>query len=86
MPKFGIILYLVPNLAPCIAFAKFNAKFGIALENAFYVKMSNFDIGTQIYYCIGDALTVKIKFNRMSYKIRLKLNKSYKKIVQVSKY
>ena len=56
MPKFGIMLYLVPNLAPCIAFAKFNAKFGIALENLFYVKMPNFSIGTQIWHCIGDAL------------------------------
>ena len=36
------------NLTPCIAFAKFNAKFGIALENAFYAKMLNFGISTQI--------------------------------------
>ena len=56
MSKFGIMLYLVPNLAPCIAFAKFNVKFGIALENTFYVKMPNFSIGTQIWHCIGDAL------------------------------
>ena len=38
MSKFGIMLYFVPNLAPCIAFAKFNAKFDIALENTFYIK------------------------------------------------
>ena len=57
MPKFGIMLYMVPNLAPCIAFAKFNAKFDIALENIFYVKMPNFSIGTQIWHCIGDALS-----------------------------
>ena len=38
MLKFGIMLYLVPNLAPCIAFAKFNAKFDIALENIFMSK------------------------------------------------
>ena len=56
MSKFGIMLYLVPNLAPYIAFAKFNAKFGIALENIFYVKMLNFSIGTQNWHCIGDAL------------------------------
>ena len=48
MPKFGIMLYLVSNLAPYIAFAKFNTKFDIALENAFYVKMSNFGISIQI--------------------------------------
>ena len=48
MSKFGIMLYMVSNLAPCIAFVKFNAKFDIALENDFYVKMPNFGIGTQI--------------------------------------
>ena len=57
MPKFGIMLYFVSNLAPCIAFAKFNAKFSIALKNTFYAKMSNFSIGTQIWYCIENALT-----------------------------
>ena len=56
MLKFGIMLYLVPNLTPCIAFVKLNAKFGIALENTFYVKMPNFSISTQIWHCIGDAL------------------------------
>ena len=59
MPKFGIMLYLVPNLAQCISFVKFN----IALKNVFYVKISNFDIGTQIWYYIGDALNqTKKKF------------------------
>ena len=57
MPKFDIMLYLVPNLAPYIVFTKFNAKFNIVLENTFYVKMSNFNIGTQIWHCIGDALS-----------------------------
>ena len=57
MLKFGIMLYLVSNLALCIAFVKFNAKFGIALENIFYVKMPNLSIGTQIWHCIRDALT-----------------------------
>ena len=52
MLTFGIMLYFVLNLATCIAFAKFD----IALGNAFYTKMSNFGIGTQIYYYIGDAL------------------------------
>ena len=51
MLKFGIMLYLVP-----IVFVKFNVKFDIALEKAFYAKMSNFGIGTQIWHCIGDAL------------------------------
>ena len=59
MPKFGIMLYMVPNLAPCIAFVKFNAKFSIALENAFYVKMLNFGIGTQIWYYVGDVIRVE---------------------------
>ena len=48
MLKFGIMLYLVSNLVSCIAFAKFNAKFDIILEKTFYVKMSNFNIDTQI--------------------------------------
>ena len=39
MSKFGILR---------IAFAKFNVKFGITLENISYVKISNFSIGTQI--------------------------------------
>ena len=56
MPKFGIMLYLVPNVTPCLAFAKFNVKFNIALENTFYVKMPKFGIGEQIWHCIGDAL------------------------------
>ena len=55
MPKFIIMLYLVPNLAPRIAFV----KFGIALENAFYVKMLNFGIGTQIWYYVGDVIRVE---------------------------
>ena len=46
MSKFGIMLYLVLNLALCITFAKFNAKFDIALEKKFYAKISNFDIDT----------------------------------------
>ena len=54
--KFGIMLYLVPNLAPCIAFVKFIVKFNIALEKTFYAKMPNFGIGTQIWHYIGDAL------------------------------
>ena len=59
---------IAPNLAPCITFAKFNAKFSIALENTFYVKMPNFSIGTQIWHCIGDALTnVKGFFFFISY-------------------
>ena len=57
MPKFGIVLYLAPNLSSCIAYAKFNVKFSIVLENIFYAKMPNFSIGTQIWQCIGDALT-----------------------------
>ena len=44
MSKSDIILYLLLKLVPCIAFA----KFGTVLENIFYVKMLNFDIGTQI--------------------------------------
>ena len=48
MPKFGIMLYLMPNLAPYITFAKIKVKFDIALENIFYAKMLNFGIGTQI--------------------------------------
>ena len=51
------MLYLVPNLASCITFVKFNVKFDIALEKAFYAKMSNFGIGTQIWHCIEDALS-----------------------------
>ena len=74
MPKFGIMLYLVPNLAPCIAFAKFNAKFGIALENIFYVKMPNFSIGTQIWHCIGDALTAS-PFSRYNLNYMIHFNK-----------
>ena len=58
MPKFGTMLYLVSNLALCIASTKFNVKFDIALENAFYVRIPNFDIGTQIWHCIGDALII----------------------------
>ena len=58
MPKFGIVLYFVLNLASCIAFVKFNAKFHIAQENDFYVKMSNFDIGKQIWHCIRDVLGI----------------------------
>ena len=53
MPKFDIMLYLVLNLTLYIAFAKFNVKFDIALENAFYTKMPKFDISTQIWQCIG---------------------------------
>ena len=56
MSKFDIMLYLMPNLALCIAFAKFNAKFDIPLEKAFYAKMLNFGIGTQIWHCIWDTL------------------------------
>ena len=63
MLNFCIMLYLVPNLARCIAFAKFSTKFGIALENAFYAKMPNFGNGTQIWHCIGDALRLDIGFN-----------------------
>ena len=36
------------NMASYIAFIKFNDKFDIALENAFYVKMLNFAIDIQI--------------------------------------
>ena len=61
MPKFDIMLYLVPNLTLCITFVKFTVKFDIASENTFYVKMSNFNIGTQIWHCIGDALRVWLK-------------------------
>ena len=57
MSKFGIMLYLVSNLAPCIAFVKFNVKFSIALEMTFYVNMPNFGIDSQIWHYIGDALT-----------------------------
>ena len=66
MLKFGIMLYLVSNLASCIAFVKFNAKFGIALENFFYVKMPNFSIGTQIWHCIEDALRKGKRNNQAS--------------------
>ena len=58
MLKFNIILYLVPNLAQCITFVNFNAKFSIALKNIFYAKMLNFDIDTQIWHCSGDALSL----------------------------
>ena len=73
MPKFGIMLYLMPNLAPYIAFAKFNAKFSIALENLFYVKMPNFSIGTQIWHCIGDALIADYLYDFFQcFRMRLK--------------
>ena len=62
MSKFGIMLYLVSNLPPCIAFIKFNVKFGIALENIFYAKMPNFNISTQFWHCIRDALTKVLHF------------------------
>ena len=45
---FGIMLYLVPNLASYIAFVKFNAKFDSTLKNVIYTKISNFSIDTQI--------------------------------------
>ena len=53
---FNIMIYLVLNLAPYIAFAKFNVKFNIALDNNFHVKMLNFDIATLIWYYIRDAI------------------------------
>ena len=58
--KFGIALEML--LALCIAFAKFNVKFGIALENIFYIKITNFSIDTQIQHCIGDALTISFHY------------------------
>ena len=48
MPNFGIMLYFVLNLAPYIAFVKFNAKFDSTLKNVIYTKISNFSIDTQI--------------------------------------
>ena len=32
-------------------------KFDIAMNNAFYAKISNFGIDTQIWHCIGDAFS-----------------------------
>ena len=39
-------VYSVPNLAQKLVFVKFDIKYSIAVENAFYTKMSNFSIGT----------------------------------------
>ena len=54
-----MLIFKCQNLAPCIAFTKFNVKFNIALENFFYVKILNFGIGTQIWHCIENALSLE---------------------------
>ena len=43
---------------------EFNVKFDIALEKAFYAKMPNFGISTQIWHWIGDALSANCILKR----------------------
>ena len=70
--KFGIMLYLVPNLAPCIAFVKFNAKFDIALENIFMPKYQilalahKFSIALELLLNLGENFKIVPEFNRKS--------------------
>ena len=41
-------IYLMSNLIPYIVFVKFNIKFDIALESAFYIKILNLSNDTKI--------------------------------------
>ena len=74
MPKFGIILYLVSNLTPCIAFTKFNTKFGIALENAFYAKIPNFSLVLHWRYSNAIVLNDVLNFEFSHLKYYVKYN------------
>ena len=57
MLKFGIMSNLVPNLTLNLAFAKFNTRNNIELEDIFFFQILNFSIITFFLHYIGDALS-----------------------------